>query len=915
MKTRHFYIFLRLILISILLFSLSCNNSETKKYTIGFSQTGINDEWRKSMNQAMKIQAAFYPGIELKILEGQDDVKDQIKDIEQLIGENIDVLIVSPVQATPITPIVEKAFKKGIPVLIVDRKINGENYTAYLGADNYQVGTNAANYLASLTTESKNIIEIKGLLGSSPASERSSGFNNVINDVPNLSVVNRIQGNWESYSIKDSLSKTLDSIKNVDYIFAHNDRMALGAWEVLKEKGLEKSIKIIGVDGLNGPNGGIKLVQDEVLMSTILYPTGGEEAIKLAVKILNGETVAKKNILGTTVIDSRNADILKNQFDKITQQQNDIEKQQDKIQLQEKTYSTQSNRLKVLLGLLITSLLLAGYSIYSAYNIKKKKRELEIRNNKITIQRNQIKKFAEEVKISNDAKVNFFTGLSHEFKTPITLILSSIESLSENNALKDNKLLREVGLIYNNSKRLLRLINQLLDFRKIEDRKFILKASETNLYEFSTGIFKDFEREAQKRNIEFTINTNDENLKIYIDRNLMDKVYFNLLSNAFKFTPDNGSIHINIENETDSNFVKILFKDSGIGIPKKDLQGVFKAFFQASNNKKPSSGIGLHLSMEFVEMHKGSIDVSSKHGTEFTLKLYKGHAHLSSDEIVYEPDLVDNSILNFDSNFEENEFSEVGAINDDERYSILIIEDNSDLIKFLKNKLKDEYEVHISDGSDGIEKAFELVPDIIICDINLPDKTGFEICEILKNDLRTSHIPTIMLTALNNKESYIKGLESGADLYLTKPFSFAILSQSVKTMIYNREKLRYYFINNIHKINTEHDFGSIEQDFLSKINQIINENLDNSKFSVENLASVLNISRVQLYRKTKAILGVSISDYIQNIRLEKAKTLLQETQLTISEIAYATGFSSPNYFSTSFKNKFDNSPKAYREES
>tara|TARA_R110002049_G_scaffold17238_5_gene67415 strand:- start:12216 stop:14819 length:2604 start_codon:yes stop_codon:yes gene_type:complete len=867
------------------------------------------------MNQAMRIQTAFYPEIELKILEGQDDVNDQIKDIEALIAENVDILVVSPVQATPITPIVEKAYKKGIPVLIVDRKINGENYTAYLGADNYQVGTNAANYLAYLTTEPKNIIEIKGLLGSSPASERSSGFNNVINDIPNLSVVKTIQGNWESYSIKDSLSKILDSIKNVDYIFAHNDRMALGTWEVLKEKGLEKSIKIIGVDGLNGPNGGIKHVQDQIFLATILYPTGGEEAVELAVKILNGETVAKKNILGTTVIDSRNADILKNQFDKITQQQNDIETQQDKIQLQEKTYSTQSNRLKVLLGLLITSLLLATYSIYSAYNIKKKKRELEIRNKKITIQRNQIKKFAEEVKTSNDAKTNFFTGLSHEFKTPITLILSSIESLSENNALKDNKLLREVGLIYNNSKRLLRLINQLLDFRKIEDRKFILKASETNIYEFSVRIFKDFEREAQKRNIEFTISTNDKNLIVCIDRNLMDKVYFNLLSNAFKFTPDNGSIHINIVNEVDSNFVKILFKDSGIGIPKKDLQGVFQAFFQASNNNKASSGIGLHLSKEFVEMHKGAIGVSSKHGTEFTLTLYKGSAHLSSDEIVYEPDLVDNSILSFNSDYEENEFTEVDVLNDEERYSILIIEDNSDLIKYLRNKLIGEYDVHVSDGSDGVEKAFEIIPDIIICDINLPDKTGFEICEILKKDLRTSHIPTIMLTALNNKESYIKGLESGADLYLTKPFSFAILSQSVKTMIYNREKLRYYFINNIHKINTDHGFGSIEQDFLSKINQIINENLDNSKFSVENLASALNISRVQLYRKTKAILGVSISDYIQNIRLEKAKTLLQETQLSISEIAYVTGFSSPNYFSTSFKNKFDNSPKAYREES
>ncbi|WP_298484322.1 substrate-binding domain-containing protein [uncultured Maribacter sp.] len=912
MKKKHFNFSLKFILALIMLFSLSCSNSEEKKQIIGFSQTGINDEWRKSMNQAMKIQAAFYPEFELKILEGQDDINDQIKDIETLIAENVDVLIVSPVQAAPITPIVDKAFKKGIPVLIVDRKINGENYTAYLGADNYQVGTNAANYLASLSTESKKIIEIKGLLGSSPASERSSGFNNVIGNIPNLNVINRIQGNWESYSIKDSLSKFLDTNKNVDYVFAHNDRMALGAWEVLKEKGLEKNIKIIGVDGLNGPNGGIKHVQDKMFMATILYPTGGEEAIKLAVKILNGEIVAKKNILGTTVIDSRNADILKNQFDKITQQQNDIEKQQDKIQLQEKIYFTQSNRLKILLGLLITSLLLAAYSIYSAYSIRKKKRELEIRNNKITIQRNQIKKFAEEVKISNDAKVNFFTGLSHEFKTPITLILSSIESLSESNSIKDNKLLREVGLIYNNSKRLLRLINQLLDFRKIEDRKFILKASETNLYEFSTGIFKDFEREAQKRNIDFSIKTNDKSLKIFIDRNLMDKVYFNLLSNAFKFTPDNGSIHINIVNETNSNFLKIHFKDSGIGIPKKDLESIFQAFFQASNNNKASSGIGLHLSKEFVEMHKGTIDVSSKHGTEFTLKLYKGNAHLSSDEIVYEPDLVDNSILNFNLDFEENEFVEIADGDNKERYSILIIEDNSDLIKYLRNKLISEYDVYLSDGSDGIEKAFEIVPDIIICDINLSDKTGFEICEVLKKDLRASHIPVIMLTALNNKESYIKGLESGADLYLTKPFSFAVLNQSVRTLIYNREKLRYYFINNIHKINTNQSFGSIEQDFLSKINEIITDNLDNSKFSVENLAGALNISRVQLYRKTKAIIGVTISDYIQNMRLEKAKNLLQETQLTISEIAYATGFSSPNYFSTSFKNKFGKSPKEYR---
>tara|TARA_R110002049_G_scaffold279949_1_gene459084 strand:- start:43404 stop:46157 length:2754 start_codon:yes stop_codon:yes gene_type:complete len=900
-------------LIFLLLLLVGCGNEkESKTYTIGFSQTGINDEWRKAMNQSMEIQAAFYPEIELTILDGEDDIENQISDIEQLIAAKVDILIVSPVKSKPITPIVEKAYKMGIPVLIVDRKIDGENYTAYFGGDNYQVGTNAANYLASLSQDKKKIVEIKGLAGSSPALERSLGFNNVVKNNNHLEVVKTIESNWESYSMKDTLRKVLEDIKDVDYVFVHNDRMAYGAWEVAKEKGLQDAIEFIGVDGLNGPNGGIQLVKDGILTATILYPTGGDEAIRLAMKILNNEKVSKSNILSTTVIDSRNADIMKNQFDKINQHQIDIENQQQKIKKQQETYSTQSNILKVLLGLLITSLLLAAYSIYSANSIRKKKRELELRNKKITIQRNQIKKIAEEVKISNDAKVNFFTGLSHEFKTPITLILSSIESLSENKAIKDNKLLKEVGLIFNNSKRLLRLINQLLDFRKIEDRKFILKASETNLYQFTKGVFKDFEREAQKRSINFTIGTNDEDLKVFIDRNLMDKVYFNLLSNAFKFTPDNGNISVEIVNDHNSNFLKVVFKDSGIGIPKQDLQNVFKVFFQGSNNNQPSSGIGLHLTKEFVELHKGTIEVGSKHGAEFIITLYKGNAHLDPDEIVHEPDMVDSATLNFDGDYEEDAFKEVEKANDGERYSILIIEDNPDLITFLRNKFIGEYEVHCSDGSDGIEKALELIPDVIICDVNLPDKTGFEICEFLKKDLRTSHIPIIMLTALNNKESYIKGLQSGADLFLTKPFSYAILSQSVKTMIYNREKLRYYFINNIHKINSGEGFGLFEQDFISGINKIIDDNLDNSKFSVEHLAEKLNISRVQLYRKIKAILGVSISDYILNVRLEKAKAMLDDSKLTISEIAYATGFSSPNYFSTSFKNKYNLTPKSYR---
>jgi YesN/AraC family two-component response regulator len=311
-------------------------------------------------------------------------------------------------------------------------------------------------------------------------------------------------------------------------------------------------------------------------------------------------------------------------------------------------------------------------------------------------------------------------------------------------------------------------------------------------------------------------------------------------------------------------------------------------------------------------MNKGTIEVVSKHGTEFIITLYKGDAHLSSDEIIYEPDIIDETILNFNEDYEADSFNQEKPKDNEERYSVLLIEDNTDLVQYLKGKLNIEYLVHYSDGTDAIEKALELVPDIIICDVNLPDKNGFEICKILKNDLRTSHIPNIILTAQNNKESYIQGLQSGADLYLTKPFSYAILLQSIKSLLYNREKLRYYYVNNIYKLDNDQGFGLFEQDFIAKVNKLISDNLDNSGFSVEQLAEEMNVSRIQLYRKMKAILGVNISDYIQNVRLEKAKAMLDETMLTISEVAYATGFSSPSYFSTSFKNKFSKTPKSYR---
>ena len=865
------------------------------------------------MNNAMELQASLYPNVTLSISNANYNVENQINQLKEFIAADVDIIIVSPIQSKPITPIVEEAMKAGIPVLVVDRKTDNQKYTAYVGADNIEVGRNAAKIIVSNLPDSLKVVEIRGLAGSSPAEERSLGFHQILDKFPSIEFMGTIQGDWEKESITGGFKELLQEIGPVDYVFVHNDRMALGAWEVARNLGIEDQIKIIGVDGLNGPNGGIQLVKEGVLNATILYPTGGDEAIKTALKILNDEIVPVNNILSTTVIDRFNAEIMQNQLNKINEQQTLLESQVTAVKRQKELYYSQNNILKIILGFSFIILGLAVYSIYSKIAIAKKNRQLELTNRKITVQRNQIEKIANEVKESNEARMNFFTGLSHEFKTPITLIMSSIESLRDWQRQKGFKTGFEVELIQNNSNRLLRLINNLLDFRKVEDQKFNVRASKTNIFKFSNNIFSEFKVEARKRGIKFNITSNNEDLELFIDRNLMDKVYFNLLSNAFKFTPSTlNSLNILLEN-LDGSLVTIHFKDNGIGIPENELEFVFTPFFKGSNNRKNSSGVGLHLSKQFVELHLGKIEVKSHHGTEFIITLFKGDTHFNEDQIVVDPELVDTTLINFSDGIglEEGSVGLEGQ-NREEQHSILLIEDNRDLTFFLNNKLGSEYEMLISDGTDGLAMAYEHIPDVILCDVNLPDKSGFEICQILKSDLRTSHIPIILLTALSNKESFIKGLECGADLYLTKPFNYSILTQSIKSLLYNREKLRYYYTNNIHKIDQVHSFGDPEQLFVRQLNQQIKTNLDNTNFSVENLADALNISRVQLYRKVKAMMGISVSDYISNYRLEKAKSMLESTNYSISEIGYATGFSSPNYFSTAFKGKFGVTPGAYK---
>lgn len=892
---------------------ISCVSEQEKIYKIGFSQCTSKADWRQDMNYSMKVEASVHSNVALTIKDGKDDPQQQIRDIEEMIWDGMDVIIVSPLEPDLIVSAITKAEDAGIPVILLDRKINSNNYTAYLGADNIEIGRNAGKYILSDAKDTVNAIEVRGGDTSTPVVERSLGFHQVADNNPRINIIGTLNGT-DGGLPKEKFKNLLDSLnaKNIDYAYFFNDEMALDGWKVAKELGVENSLKLIGVDGLNGPDGGIQMVQDGILDATLLYPTGGSEVIKLALKILNGQEIPKNSLLATTVIDKFNAGIMKDQLNRINQQQTEIEHQVETITQKEELYTSQNILLKLSLLFIFIILSLTIYTIYSIIAIRKKNRQLELTNTKITIQRNQIEKIANQVKESNEAKINFFTGLSHELKTPITLILSSIESIAETVKEKGSKLGNEVELIYNNSNRLLRLINQLLDFRKSEDRKFMLKASNTNVYDFSINIYNEFKREAKKRNIDFNLKCNNKELDLYFDRNLMDKVYFNILSNAFKFTPDNGKIDIELLDAKEKKYVQIIFKDSGIGIPENELNKVFEAFFKGSNNRKNSSGIGLHLTKELVDLHKGNIKVKSLKGSEFTVTLHKGKSHFGNTEIVQETDVPIDDKKDLMTGLESKYYVESNPVYIDDQYSILIIEDNKELSGFLSNKLSEQYNIYVSDGTDALDKAFDLIPDIILCDINLPEKDGFEICEELKKDLRTSHIPTVILTALSDKQSYIKGLQAGADLYLTKPFSYSILIQSLKSLLYNREKLRFYFTNNVHKVEETDSFGNMEQEFLCRINNAIEEHIEDSQFSVENLADILKISRVQLYRKVKALLGISISEYINEKRLAKAKNYLTESDFSISEIAYKVGYSSPGYFSTSFKNKYGLTPNAFR---
>ncbi|HSD63161.1 MAG TPA: ATP-binding protein [Ignavibacteriaceae bacterium] len=551
----------------------------------------------------------------------------------------------------------------------------------------------------------------------------------------------------------------------------------------------------------------------------------------------------------------------------------------------------------------------------------------------------QKEKEAEKLQEIDKIKTNFFTNISHEFRTPLTLILGPAQKILEQSG--NDEINEEARLIHQNAKKLNRLTNQLLDLSRIEAGKMKLKTSKQNILPLLNEIAASFQPFADRKKISLKCQSGQEEIRIYIDRDKIDKIITNILSNALKFTPEGGCVNVNVKTRPllDENYAfdsqvkeiaEISVQDNGIGIPEEQLDKIFDRFYQLDNRlsrEYDGTGVGLSLTKELVELHKGRILVESEQGkgSIFRVILPMGKEHLLEEEII-DVDTLDKSeeISGGDARVQDiknaapliikNKF-DINSISK-ESPTLLIIEDNEDVRRYVKGILNDLYIIkEASDGEEGLEKALDMIPDLIISDIMMPKRDGMQLCHNIKSDSRTSHIPVILLTAKTTLKDKIEGLETGADDYLTKPFEADELKARIRGLLDQRKRMQEYFRQ--HELFGEEIkvITSSDKKFLTDTVKIIKENISDPALSVELLARNLAVSRQLLYKKLISLVGESPNEFIRRIRLNRAQKLIESKSGNISEIALEVGFGNPSYFAECFQKQFGVLPSQYHQKS
>ena len=865
-----------------LLLLVGCNKT-TKKYVVGVSQCS-EDIWRDKLNDELLMETYQHKDVELLFASAKDNDKLQTEQIEKFIQRGVDLLIISPNQVHSITPVIDKAYDKGIPVILFDRKTDSQKYTAFIGADNVKVGKTIGEFIAKTLHGEGKVIEIKGLDNSSPAIDRHKGFVQALSKYPDIQLKRTLSGEWTKESGYKSIKSAIADAKDCNIIWGQNDRMVEGAQRAMAEAGI-RNVQYVGTDALPSKGGGIEAVHNGKLLASYIYPTRGDMVMQLAMRILKKQPFHRDNYLKEALVTKDNAKVLLLQNEEMMKQRSRLSDLNSKVDI----YLAQYNHQKIymFLGGVIIALLI-GLIVY-IYRTIILRRELEEQ--------------------ATNAKLQFFTNISHELRTPLTLIADPIEHIvNDENLTKQQRNMLQI--VEKNVSILMRLVNEILDFRKIQNKKMELTLSEFELTRYLKEWASTFESIATKRKIKVELIT-PARICLCADIYKVERICYNLLSNALKYTSEGGSITIKAKSTDET--VEICIKDTGKGIAKEDIKHIFDRFYQVRNSNKDGTGIGLAIVKAFTELQGGTAKVESEvgKGSEFTITLPKrvaGDKFQPAEETYTMNDFLDESSAVTDIST-ENKVSKITSDRQEDKPRVLVIDDNADIRAYATALLGDEYDVmEASDGSEGLKKAVREVPDVVVCDVMMSGMDGLECCKHLKSDSLTCHIPVILLTAKTLDEHRAEGYAYGADAYLTKPFNGNVLKARIKNLITNRKLMKIVFGNDAQQEPMEAVAQSAESLFVEKFRTIIQGNLGNSDLNVETISHEMGISRAQLYRKIKSITGISPNDIIREARMKRADRLLETTDKSVSEIAYEVGFSSPSYFTKCYREFFGRTP-------
>lgn len=886
-----------------------CRKAEPR-YRIGVAQCS-DDDWRSQMNREMRTVAAVRPDVELRFRNAADLSSRQVVQIDSFVREGADLIIVAPNEADTVSAAVERAEAAGIPVLVVDRKVRTARFTAYVGGDNLKMGRDAARYFVATHPQGGTVWQVTGLVGSTPAADRARGFTDEIARFPQFRLLPPADGGWNARGAEQAARRLLAQGEKPDFIFAHNDPMAAAVGEVMQAHGLQPVI--VGVDALNVGGLGLDLVEQGRIAATLIYPTAGDRVMDVALSILDGKPYERNQALTTALVTKDNVNIFRQQERQMVEREMRLTRLGSQLNATLSEYHSQQLLLFLAVGAVLLALALFGMTLRAYWLKVKWNARLEQQNRLLEEQRDELVRMARHVEEVTQSKLNFFTNVSHDFRTPLTLIAGPLEQLQAK-VQPDGTEHALLAIARRNVAVMLRLVSQILDVRRMESGRMAMHLSRVPLGKRLEEWTRNFRPMAESHHIRLTTDTSQlaaEGETLWLDEEKLERICFNLLSNAFKFTPDGGCVSLSASTACTPEgwLLTLRLSDTGRGMTAEQVGHVFDRFYQ-TDDLAGGSGIGLTVAQGFAQMHGGDLTAESGgpgQGSTFVATLYEQQAPADGVEQAAGAGAMHINPVEVMPAGATGVACAAAGTADTERPLLLVIDDNEDIRCYLAMMLADSFRVEAaSNGAEGLEQARKLRPDLIVCDMMMPVMDGMACLKAIREDEEIGCTPVVMLTACALDEERIAGYEGGADAYIAKPFSCAVLRARLLAVCEGRRRLRALVAQGA-GLPEKLVVPRMDKDFATRLRGYIEQHLADAEYGVEEMARDMAYSRTQLYRKVKALTGLAPLDMMRKARLNRARECLLRG-MAPTEVAYATGFSSPSYFSKCYREEFGCTP-------